>query len=96
VRYAEIELNKRPGRTLSTFELSLDYVQGELFLERFGDTRTSLGGGGLRPRRACLGVKGLETPCITKSVKFDILKHLTGFKSYPMGYQFFTPLPKPC
>ena len=60
-------------------------------LEGFGDTQASLGRGGLRPRKAYLGVKGLK-PRITKSVKFGILKHrMTSFKSYLVGYQFFTP-----
>ena len=60
-------------------------------LEGLGDTQASLGRGGLRPRKACLGVKGLK-PHITKSVKFDILKHhIMSFKSYLVGYQFFTP-----
>src|SRR3954469_22188537 len=38
---------------------SLECGLGRL-AEKFGDTQTSLGRGGLRPRKACLGVKGLK------------------------------------
>ena len=38
---------------------SLAYGLGKL-KEESGDTQASLGRGGLRPRKACLGVKGLK------------------------------------